>query len=102
MRTLIQRTEQQLIRRRFTDISGLTTQLYDALVEYLNITGKIRHLPFDESECPGASLDDISEEKIAWFLPKAREERKFSVKKGSAKESVLEHLNLLSGTRPKY
>lgn len=102
IKNLIDKAESQVIRRRFTDTSNLTTQLYDALVKYLSDSGKIQNLPFDESECPGASLNDISAEKISWFLPRARKERKFSVREGSTKESVLEHLNLLSGTRPTY
>jgi len=100
IRNLIKKAGSQVIRRRFMDTSDLMTQLYDALVKYLSDTGKLRHLPFDESDCPGASLNDISIEKIAWFLPKARKERKFPLREGSSKESVLEHLNLLSGIQP--
>jgi len=102
MKNLIAKAGKAFIRRRFADTSDLTTQLYDALVKYLSDTGKLRHLPFDETECPGASLKDISAEKISWFLPKAREERKFSLRDGTKKDSVLEHLNLLSGKNPKY
>ncbi len=102
MKNLIDKAGKAFIRRRFVDTSDLTTQLYDALVKYLSDSGKLMHLPFDETECPGASLNDISAEKIAWFLPKAREERKFSLRDGTKKESVLEHLNLLSGHHPKY
>jgi predicted HTH transcriptional regulator len=99
---LIGKAGSQVVRRRFTDTSDLTTQLYDALIKYLNDTGKLMNLPFDESECPGALLTDISAEMISWFLPKAREERKFSLNPGTPKESVLEHLHLLSGALPTY
>lgn len=102
MKNLIVKASSDVTRRRFADTSDLTTQLYDALVKYLSDTGKLRHLPFDESECPGASLDDISEEMIAWFIPLAREERKFPLREGTPKRSILEHLNLLSSSHPKY
>jgi len=100
MSALIRKAAGQVVRRRFTDISDLKTQVYAALVQYLSEAGLLRHKPFDESLCEGASLDDISPEKIAWFLSVAKEERKFPLKKGTPPEAMLLHLDLLDGTQP--
>jgi predicted HTH transcriptional regulator len=100
MSALIQKAAGQVVRRRFTDISDLRTQIYAALVQYLSEAGILRHKPFDESACEGASIDDLSPEKIAWFLSVAKKERKFPLREGTSPESMLLHLNLLDGTRP--
>jgi hypothetical protein len=100
MSALVQKAAGQVVRRRFTDISDLQTQVYAALVQYLSEAGLLRHKPFDESRCEGVSIDDISPEKVAWFLSVAKEERKFPLRKGTTPEAMLSHLNLLDGTQP--
>ena len=57
-------------------------------------------MPFDESPCPGATLKDISDEKIEWFIPVAKKERGFPLNPGTPTEQVLKHLDLLEGTQP--
>ena len=100
MSALVQKAAGQVVRRRFTDIPDLQTQVYAALVQYLSEAGLLRHKPFDESRCEGASIDDISPEKVAWFLSVAKEERKFPLREGTTPEAMLSHLNLLDGTQP--
>jgi ATP-dependent DNA helicase RecG len=100
MSALVRKAAGQVVRRRFTDISDLQTQVYAALVQYLSEAGLLRHKPFDESRCEGASIDDISPEKVAWFLSVAKEERKFPLREGTTPEAMLSHLNLLDGTQP--
>jgi len=100
MSALVQKAAGQIVRRRFADITELQTQVYAALVQYLNEAGLLRHKPFDESRCEGASIDDISPEKIAWFLSVAKEERKFPLRGGTSPEAILSHLNLLDGMQP--
>jgi ATP-dependent DNA helicase RecG len=68
MLKLIQSAGAQLIRRRFSDIPDLTAALYSALVEHLEKSGALRTLPFDASACDRATLDDLSDEKLRWFL----------------------------------
>lgn len=102
MSAFIRKAAKQVIRRRFMDISDLKTQVYAALVQYLSEAGLLRHKPFDESACNGALIDDISPEKIAWFLSVAKKERKFPLREGSPVEAVLSHLNLLDGTQPTH
>ncbi|WP_292348569.1 ATP-binding protein [Methanoregula sp. PtaB.Bin085] len=102
MSALIRKAAGQVIRRRFTDISDLKTQVYAALVQYLSENGLLRHKPFDEAICNGASIDDISPEKIAWFLSVSKKERKFPLRAGTPVEVVLSHLNLLDGSQPTH
>ncbi|MDD5143870.1 ATP-binding protein [Methanoregula sp.] len=102
MSALINNAAGQVIRRRFTDVSDLKTQVYAALVQYLSENGLLRHKPFEESICTGASIDDISPEKIAWFLSVSKKERKFPLRAGTPTERVLSHLNLLDGSLPTH
>jgi predicted HTH transcriptional regulator len=74
--------------------------LYAALVQFLCDSKIISSTPFDESACPGATLKDISDEKVAWFIPVAKKERGFPLKAGTPTEQVLKHLDLLDGNQP--
>lgn len=77
MRALIARAGAQLIRRRFSATADLTATLYASLVEHLERTGRLSTRPFDAAACPGATLPDISTEKMEWFLGVARRERRY-------------------------
>ena len=77
MRALIGKAGTQLIRRRFTGIADLTGALYASLVEHLERTGRLRTKPFDAAFCPEATLADISEDKLKWFLGLARRNRQY-------------------------
>jgi len=79
MRNLVRKAGDQLIRRRIGSIPDLTAALYASLVEYLEREGSLRTRPFDASVCPDATLADLSEEKLRWFLARARRERQFSL-----------------------
>ena len=50
--------------------------------------------------CSGATLKDISDEKISWFIPVTRKERNFPLSPGTPTEQVLKHLDLLEGNQP--
>ena len=100
MRTLIQTAERQLIRRRFTDITDLTSKLYDALIEYLINEGRIRTKPLDASACQDATIDDISPERISWFLQKAQDERDYRLPVTTSAPDTLTHLNLQDKGEP--
>ncbi len=71
MRTLVRKAGDQLIRRRIGSVPDLTAALYASLVEYLEREGSLRNRPFDASTCPDATLADLSEEKLHWFLTRA-------------------------------
>ncbi len=102
MLKLIQWASGQLIRRRFTGIPDLTAQLYASLVQHLEDKGLLRTVPFDKAASRGASLADISEEKLRWFLGAARRERQFALAEDAPVEEALTHLNLLANGKPTH
>lgn len=102
MLKLIRKAGSQLIRRRFTDIPDLTVALYAALVEHLEHSGDLRTLPFDASACDRATMNDLSQEKIRWFLDAAKRERSYPLPVKTGREKALTHLNLLDDGRPTH
>jgi predicted HTH transcriptional regulator len=102
MAALVRKAGEQLIRRRFTGTADLTAALYASLVDHLERTGAVRTRPFDASACPGATLADVAEEKLRWFLGRARSERRFALAADTPVEEALQHLNLLDGAQPTH
>ena len=102
MQALIRKAGSQLIRRRFNSVPELTAALYASLVEHLERTGLLRTRPFDASACPEATLADISEDKVRWFLTRARRERQFVLEENTPPVEVLAHLNLLDAGQPTH
>lgn len=100
MQNLLLKATPHVVRRRFTSIDNLKKELFAALVQYLCDKKILPSTPFDESACSGATLEDISDEKIAWFIPVARKERNFPLIVGTPTDRVLKHLDLLQGTQP--
>src|SRR3989304_3635545 len=70
--------------------------------EYLRRTGDLRTLPFDAAACPRATLDDISEEKLAGFLERARSARGYALGGETSVDAALAHLNLLDRGMPSH
>ena len=97
---LIRKAGGQLIRRRFTNTTELTAAVYASLVEQLERDGKLKTLPFDASACPRASLKDISQDKLRWFLQTARRERQYALAENTPLQDALEHLNVLDDGEP--
>jgi predicted HTH transcriptional regulator len=102
MQALIRKAGAQLIRRRFADITDLNGAVYASLVEHLHRTGALRTLPFDASAPARSRLEDISEDKIRWFIATARRERKYALSPDARPAQALAHLNLLDGQRPNH
>jgi len=100
MQDLIHLSERHLVRRRFFSIPELITLVYASLISFLTDQKYIRTKPFDASAYPDASLDDISGEKIEWFLKVARNERGFALPENTSPTDTLTHLNLMDGGRP--
>jgi hypothetical protein len=100
MLLLVRKAGAQLIRRRFTGSSDLTADLYASLVEHLERAGTLRTRPFDASVCPDATITDISEDKVRWFVSRARRERQFVLDENTPGVDVLTHLNLFDGGQP--
>jgi predicted HTH transcriptional regulator len=102
MRKLMGKAQAQLVRRRFIGTPDLITELYDSLVQYLDENGLLSRVPFDEAPCTDASMRDISNEKLAWFLEQAHRERQYPLTKKALPEQALAHLDLLSDGKPKH
>ena len=100
MRKLVSKASGQLIRRRVENVSALTAEVYASLVDHLDGMGALRVPPFDTSACDGATLANLSRERIDWFLQTARRERGFPLKPGTETKALLTHLNLLDGAKP--
>ena len=96
MRALINEAGDQLIRRRVHDISGLLDALYHSLVEYLGDKGLINTALFDKRSNDESTLQDISDDRIEWFVARARAERGFPLGPESTTQQTLTHLNQLS------
>ena len=99
MQALIQQAGAQVIRRRFVSTAELIAGLYSALVQYLERRDLIRIGPFDAAPCPKATLADLSEERMAWFLRQARRARGFPLPEEATSQELLTHLNLLDEGR---
>ncbi|MCO5275642.1 MAG: hypothetical protein M9900_12095 [Flavobacteriales bacterium] len=93
---------EQLIRKRVGSVSELIAAVYASLVEHLQRTGVIRHLPFDAAACHGATLADIDPAKVERFLRVAQRERNFILGPGTPIPEVLTHLNLFDGGHPSH
>ena len=102
MLALIRHASGQLIRRRFLNVPDLTAKLYASLVDFLEERGLLRTLPFDKTPGRDASLADISEEKLRWFLETARRERKFPLTENTPLDKALSHLDLLEKGKPTH
>lgn len=102
MQAFLRKAGDQLIRRRFASIPELIAAVYASLVEYLERSGALRTGPFDAAACPGATLDDLSDEKLADFLSRAHQQRGYALSPGTAMDKALVHLNLLDRGHPSH
>lgn len=67
--------------------------------EYERIVLDKKRVYFDEQICEDATLKDINEEKVKWFLRKAKEERNFDVRAEIPVKEALERLKLLKNKK---
>jgi len=102
MRALVRKAGDQLIRRRFAHTPELLAAVNASLVEHLARTGALRTGPFDASACPGATLADLSPDKLALFLARAQSQRGFALDPATPMHNALTHLNLLDAGQPSH
>lgn len=100
MLKLIRKAGVQLTRRRFIDTSSLLREVYASLVASLETRGLLHTLPFDDSPCSGASLEDIDEARVVDFVETAESKGRLTLKGSRAPEAVLRHFNLLRDGQP--
>ena len=102
MAALIEEASGQVVRRRFVSLAELVTGIYASLVEYLADKELLRFGPFDASLCQDVTLADLSEEKIFWFLKRARAARGFPLEEDAGIEAILTQLRLLKNGLPTH
>ncbi|OQX18970.1 MAG: hypothetical protein BWK76_05985 [Desulfobulbaceae bacterium A2] len=102
MQQLVRKAGDQVVRRRVNSIPELTAAIYASLINFLERNGDIRTLPFDAAGCPRATLEDLSSEKMRWFLSRARLQRNFALPETTAPTDLLTHLNLLDNGAPSH
>jgi hypothetical protein len=92
----LKKISESLIRARCEDRNELLPEIYAGLDGLVLEQGGYRIGPFDASICEGATLDDIDNDKVAWFVERARSLRNADIEEGMSPESVLKHLKLYS------
>jgi len=100
MAALVAEAAGQVIRRRFVSPAELIAGVYASLVDYLADKELLRFGPFDASLCRDATPDDLSEEKILWFLKRARAARGFPLEADAGTHAILTQLRLLKDGHP--
>ena len=102
MEALVARAGNQLIRRRFESLPELTAAVYAGLINYLEEIGLLRTAPFDATATRNATLEDISPDKVEWFLARAQYMRNYALSDKTPVNDVLTHLNLLDRDIPNH
>lgn len=100
IRQLIRKASGDVVRRRVEDESALKSEVYASLVQYLEERGALRVLPFDATPSAKATLKDVANDRVRWFIEVAQRERKFPLKTNTTKEALLTHLRLLEKRHP--
>ena len=96
---LINKIEQQVVRKVFDEISDLKTEVYASLIRYLEEKEIIRLFPFDATFNRTATFEDIDEKKVKNFVVRARKKRNFPFEEDNDFHTVLSHLDLIKGER---
>ncbi len=91
---LISKIEQDVSRKKFSDIDTLKLELYRSCVLFLKQNGKIESHDFDDSLHPSAGINALDEAKIREFIAIARKKRNFPLKDNAPVERVLKHLRM--------
>ena len=102
MKALIGRAEAEVVRKSFAGPEELVAAFYEALVEYLEESDRLRTGPFDAAPCKDAGLDDLDPERMTRFVRTARAERQFPLNEKVPPAELLEHLGLLHHGRPTH
>jgi predicted HTH transcriptional regulator len=93
---LINRMEQEVVRKSFSDADELKTEVYASLIRYLEEKEIIRLFPFDATFSKTATLEDLDAKKIKDFVIRARVKRNFPFDENADCKSILSHLNLIA------
>ncbi len=80
---------------RFNTIEDFRTKLHESLIDFLRDEGIVGRTEFDTAIEKGASLKEIDEDRIRWFLRTAKEKRNYILDINTPVKDILIHLNLL-------
>jgi len=106
--TLVVEIKKSLIKPVFVKIDGIpiafkrvgkTNQKID-VNELRQILSEGRKVPWDSQVCEEANLEDIDEEKVRWFLRKAKHERGLDIGENTPVNEALLRLKLLHNRKP--
>ena len=92
---LIHKIEQDVSRKKFSDMVSLKQEVYRSCVLFLKQTGKIESHDFDDTLHPTAGIDALDEGEIKEFVAIARKKRNFPLKETASVERVLKHLRMM-------
>jgi len=93
---LIEKIEQDVSRKKFTDFDSLKAAVYKSCILYLKQNGFIDTRDFDDSLHPEAALENnIDAELVKEFVGLARAKRNFPLKETDSAEKVLTALKML-------
>jgi predicted HTH transcriptional regulator len=91
----VEKVEQVVVRKSFIDYEDLQSSVYASLINYLEEKELFRTLPYDASNHPDVTFDDIEPEKIKTFIRKANAKRNLKLDENMDVKSLLTHLDLL-------
>lgn len=92
---LIRKIEQDVTRKKFSNVESLKKEVYNSAILYLKQIGKIESHDFDDSLHPFADIHSLDETKVKKFVILAREKRNFPLKETASVDQVLKHLRMI-------
>ena len=95
-RRFVDKVQNSVIRKSFSDFETLRLAVYGALVRFLEQSGYVRATPFDAAFDTGLTIADIDPEKVSYYLDKARTAKKLTVPKDADANWVLGKLDALA------
>jgi len=84
--------------KRFNELQGLKNGVHESLIEFLRNKGIVGKTIFDKDICKDAKFSDIDEERIKWFLQRAKKQRNYALDINTPAKEVLTHLNLVNNS----
>jgi len=90
--------ERRYTYKRFNDLPSFKNYIHESLLDFLRDKGIVGRTVFDKTIETSATLDDIDESKIKWFLKIAREKRGYPLDVRTSVKNTPIHLNILRET----
>lgn len=81
--------------KRFNDLQAFKNHVHESLLDFLRDKGVVGRTAFDKTIETSATLKDIDDAKIKWFLEIAKEKRSYPLDVTTSVRDTLIHLNLL-------